>query len=120
MPDPKTCPMCQRTIGAIPHQPVTDQPAVLEAVLEALHARRAEVEAGRRTPEEIQAALPEACPMCRGLRSGITGSARRQELLQHLDLEIRRVEARIEAMAQNRAPSAEHRPRRRGPGDRAA
>jgi hypothetical protein len=41
-------------------------------------------------------------------------------LIQHLALHRRQIEARLEAMEQNRPPSAEGQTRRRGPGDRAA
>jgi hypothetical protein len=59
------------------------------------------------------------CGSCRGLLSGITGTPSRQELIQHLRLQIRLVEARLEAEEQDLDPAAQHSVRLPGPGDRA-
>jgi hypothetical protein len=52
--------------------------------------------------------------------AGITAEADREELIQHLALAIRRVDARLQAMAEDLPPTAEHSYPLRGPGDRVA
>lgn len=113
------CPVCGTTTGALHNQPVSDDPAVLDRVLDATRRRLEDVRAGRTQPEQVQDEVRRFCSGCRGLLAGITGRPSREELIQHLALTVRRVEARLEAMEQDQPPSAEHSPRLRGPGDRA-
>lgn len=112
--------MCGRASDAVLNQPLTDDPAVLERLLDTLGRRMDDLRNHRVTPEQVQDETPRLCSGCQGLLSGITGRASREELIQHLALHRRQIEARVEAMEQNLPPTAEGRPRRRGPEDRAA
>jgi hypothetical protein len=114
------CPICGNTMNALQNQPLTDDPEVLGRRFDALSRRLGDVQEGRARPEEVQNEVPKLCAGCRGLLGGITGRASREELIQHLGLHRRQIEARLEAMEQNLPPTAEGRPQRRGPGDRAA
>jgi len=117
---PQSCPLCHTSAGATATQLVTDDPTVLDRLLGALRERRDGVAAGRLEPRHVQEEVPQLCPGCAGLLGGITGTASREELVQHLELEIRRGEARLDALEQDMPPTAEYRPRLPGPGDRAA
>lgn len=114
------CPTCGTTMNALQNQPVTDDPAILAHLLDALEQRLDDVREGRTRPEDVQDEVPKLCAGCRGLLGGITGRASRDELIQHLALHRRQIEARLEALEQDLPPTAEERPRRSGPGDRAA
>lgn len=61
----------------------------------------------RARPEEVQDEVPKLCAGCRGFLGGIMGRASREELIQHLVLHRRQIEARLEAIEQNQSPSAE-------------
>jgi hypothetical protein len=93
---------------------------VLGRLLDALSQRLGDVQEGRARPEEVQDEVPKLCAGCRRLLGGITGRASREALIQHLALHRRQIEARLEAMEQDLPPTAEGRPQRLGPGDRAA
>lgn len=115
------CPTCGTTTGALQNQPLTDDPAVLDRLADALRRRLDAVREERARPEDVQ---DEVSRLCVGLprparRHHKTGLASRDELIQHLALHLRQIEARLEAMEQSQAPNAEHSPRLPGPGDRA-
>lgn len=114
------CPMCDRTTDAVQNQPLTDDPVVLERLLDVLARRLDDLREERVSPEEVQDEAPRLCSGCRRLLGGITGRASREELIQHLTRHRRQIEARVDAMEQNLPPTAEGPPRRRGPEDRAA
>jgi len=114
------CPVCGATRSALQNQPMTDDPTVLEYVLEGLQVRLDDLKVGRTSPERAREELAHLCSGCRGLLAGITGDADRGELIQHLALAIRRVDARLQAMAEDLPPTAEHSYPLRGPGDRVA
>jgi len=117
----RSCPLCGRTsIGALVIQPVSDDPAVLDRLLRGLRKLARDVEKRRVAPAWVHHEGRWLCASCRGLLSGIIGIPRRQELIQHLRLQIRRIEARLEAEEEDREPSAEHALRLPGPGDHAA
>ena len=112
------CPMCGS--GAVQNQPITDDPAILDRLLEELEGRVKKLREGRTSPEEVQREVPNLCGGCRGLLGGITGRASQEELIQRLMLHRRQIEARLEAMEQGLPPTAESQPRHTGPDDRAA
>jgi hypothetical protein len=85
----------------------------------AASARRRRTEEGRLEPAWVLDEIRHLCGSCRGLLNGITGTPSRQELIQHLRLQIRLIEARLEAEEQDLAPTAQHSVRLPGPGDRA-
>lgn len=114
------CPMCAGTTSGVQNQPLTDDPAVLDRLLDTLDRKLDDLRGDRIGPEDLRDEVPKLCAGCRGLLSGITDSASREELIQHLTLHRRQIEARVEAMEQNLPPTAEGRPRRRGPSNRAA
>ena len=114
------CPVCNTTTSALPNQPMTDDPAVLEAVLEQLERRLDDLKAERTSPAQAREEIQRFCSGCRGVLAGLTDGADREELIQHLALAIRRIDTRLEAMAEDRPPTAEHSARLKGPGDRAA
>jgi len=116
-----SCPICAKpATGATQAQPGSDDPAVLDRVLDMLHQWAEDVEGRRLEPAAIMAAVPHLCAGCHGLLSGIGSTPSREEMLQHLRHQIRLVDARLEAEELDLEPSAEHVPRLRGPGDGAA
>lgn len=116
----RNCTLCGRvTSGAPQNQPISDDPAVLDRLLVALRERTRDLEEERLDPAWAVDEIRHLCAGCRGLLSGITGTPSRQELIQHLRLQIRLVEARLEAEEHDLDPAAQHSVRLPGPGDRA-
>jgi hypothetical protein len=114
------CPLCGITRNALQNQPMTDDPTVLERVLDGLQTRLEDLKEGRTSPEHAREELTHLCSGCGGLLAGLTREAAREELIQHLALAVRRVDARLQAMAEDLPPTAEHSNPLRGPGDRVA
>lgn len=107
------CPLCRTSAGAIRNQPVSDDPAVLETILEALRGWLDRLRRGEVSPPRVPAEVPNLCAACRGMLGGIVGDASHAELVQHLTLSVRKLEAQLDAIGQDQTPTGEPPSRRR-------
>jgi hypothetical protein len=116
-PERERCPTCGTPKHARQNQPMTDDPEVLDGVLEALQGRLDDLKARRVNPKLVHRDLADLCSGCHDVLRGVSARADREELIQHFALAIRRIDARLQAMEQDHSPSAEQSARLSGPGD---